>query len=125
MIDIKNNILHFGYGDINVGHSLYTLIFRGFKPPIEVGTHISKEVIQENNIEWLTEMFYLDLRDIQEILTFENLLKQIIENGGENFIQFKFKDFTFDFSNYNKKSVEVILLQLAVVRNNLLQVIAC
>lgn len=125
MIDFKDNILYFGNGDIALGSYGYSMYFRGLKPPIEVGTIITDEVIEENNIEWLTDKFYIDFRDIQEILTFENLLKQVVDNNGENFIQFKFKDLTFDFSNYNEKSISTILCHLACIRDTLLTIIAC
>lgn len=125
MIDMENKTICFGYGNVQVGHSIYSLYFRGFKPPIEVGTMITEEVIKDNNIKWLTDKIYLDFRDMQEILTFENLIKQVRDNGGENFTQFKFKDFTFDFFNYNEKSISIVLIHLAVVRDNFLQIIAC
>ena len=127
MIEIRldNKTLYFGYGDVVVGSYGYTMYFQGFKPPIEVGAIITDEVIEENNIEWLTDKFYIDFRDIQEISTFENLLKQVADNNGENFVQFNFKDLTFDFSNYNEKSISTILCHLACIRNALLTVIAC
>ena len=125
MIDLEKKIIYFGYGDVQVGHSIYSLYFRGFKPSVEVGTMTTKEVIKDNNIKWLTNKIYLDFRDIQEILAFEELVKQVRNNGGENFTQFKFKDLTLDFSNYNEKSISIVLMNLSVVRDNLLQVIAC
>ena len=125
MINTKKKIIYLGYGDVLVGYFLNSLCFRGFKPPSEVGTIITEEIIKENNIKWLTDNIYLDFKDFQEILTFENLIKQVRDNGGKNFTQFKFKDLTFDFSNYNQKSISGILKKLAVVRVNLLQVISC
>lgn len=125
MIDINTKTFYFGNGDVMVGSYGYTMYFQGFKPPIEVGTTITDEVIEENNIEWLTDKFYIDFRDIQEISTFENLLKQVADNNGENFVQFNFKDLTFDFSNYNEKSISTILCHLACIRDALLTIIAC
>lgn len=125
MIDIEKKIVRLGYGDVQVGHSIYSLYFRGFKPPIEIGANITEEVIKNNNIEWLTNKIFLDFKDMQEIFTFENLIKQVADNDGENFVQFKFKDLTFDFSNYNRNSISVVLCNLAVVRENYLKVIAC
>lgn len=125
MIDTNTKTIYLGSGDVLVGSYGYTMYFQGFKPPIEVGTTITEEVIEENNIEWLTDKFYIDFRDIQEISTFENLLIQVADNNGENFVQFKFKDLTFDFSNYNEKSISTILLHLGCVRETLISVIAC
>ena len=125
MIDVNTKTIYLGDGDVLVGSYGYTMYFQGFKPPIEVGTIITDEVIEENNIEWLTDKFYIDFRDIQEIITFENLLKQVADNNGENFVQFKFKDLIFDFSNYNAKSINTILYHLDCVRDALLSVIAC
>ena len=125
MIDTNTKTIYFGIGDVIVGYYGYTMHFQGCKPPMEVGSIVTDEVIKENNIEWLTDKFYIDFRDIQEIVTFENLLKQVADNNGENFIQFNFKGLTFDFSNYNEKSISTILLHLAFVREALLTVIAC
>lgn len=125
MINTNTKTLYFGSGDVVVGSYGYTMYFQGFKPPIEVGTLITDEVIEENNIEWLTDKFYIDFRDIQEIVTFENLLKQVADNNGKNFVQFNFKGLIFDFSNYNEKSISTILCHLACVRDALLSVIAC
>lgn len=125
MINIENKIIYFGYGDIKLGYSTYSLYFRGFKPPIEIGTFITEKVIKDNNIEWLTDDIFLDFKDMQEILTFENLIKQVADNNGENFVQFKFKDLTFDFSNYNRKCVDILLCYLASIRENYLKIIAC
>ena len=50
MVDIKNRIIKFGYGDVQVHSSWYYISFRQFKPPIEIGTEITDEIIQENNI---------------------------------------------------------------------------
>lgn len=125
MIDTNTKTIYLGNGDVLVGSYGYTMYCQGFKPPIEVGTTITDEVIEENNIEWLTDKFYIDFRDMQEISTFENLLKQVADNNGENFVQFNFKGLTFDFSNYNEKSISTILCHLGCVRDALLTVIAC
>ena len=125
MIDINTKTLHFGNGDIMLGSYGNIMYFQGLKFSIEVGTCINNKIIEESNIERITDKFYIDFRDMQEILTLERLLKLVIDNNGENFVQFKFKDFTFDFSNYNEKSISKILYYLGSIRDALLTFTAC
>lgn len=122
MIDVQNNIVYFGYGDVIVNNRTIGLCFRALDTQVEIGHIISQEYLYNNNIEFSTDYINLFLRDLQEMQTLENLLKQI---DGRNFAKFTFKDVTLDFSRYNPKSVETVLDNLEVVKCNLLQTVAC
>ena len=122
MIDVQNNIVYFGYGDVIVNNRTIGLCFRAIDTQVEIGQIVTQEYLYDNNIEFSTDYINLFLRDLQEILTLENLLKQV---DGKNFAKFTFKDVTLDFSNYNPESVKMVLGNLEVVRCNLLPTIAC
>lgn len=122
MIDVQNNIVYFGYGDVIVNNRVIGLCFRAIDTQVEIGQIISQEYLYDNNIEFSTDYINLFLRDLQEMDALENLLKQI---DGRNFAKFTFKDVTLDFSNYNPESVKMVLGNLEVVKCNLLQTIAC
>lgn len=118
MIDVDNKILYFGYGDIRVSNkNSLGICFKEFVPPVEVGTVLTDEFIYENGIEFTTDWQTLYLTNFKELCELEQLLKQV---EMQDILKFTFKDFTFDFTNYNKKSVEIVLSNLAVVRNSLL-----
>ena len=122
MIDVQNNIVYFGYGDIIVNNRIIGLCFRAIDTQLEIGQIISQEYLYNNNVEYSTDYINLFLRDLQEMDALETLLKQV---DGRNFAKFTFKDVTLDFSNWNPKSVETVLDNLGVVKCNLLQTIAC
>ena len=122
MIDVQNNIVYFGYGNVLTNNKTIGLCFRGIGAQVEIGKHVSQEYLYDNNIEYSTDYINLFLRDFQEIDTLETILKQV---DGKNFAKFTFKDVTLDFSNYNPESVKIVLDNLEVVRCNLLQTIAC
>ena len=122
MIDIQNNIVYFGYGDVIVSNKTIGLCFRAIDTQVEIGQIISQEYLYDNNIEFSTDYINLFLRDLQEMDALETLLKQV---DGRNFARFTFKDVTLDFSNYNPESVKMVLDKLEMVKCNLLQTIAC
>lgn len=121
MVDMENKIIKFGYGDIQVHSSWYYISFRQFKPPIEIGTEITDEIIQENNFEYITEPISINFKNLEELYDFRKLVKEI----DENHTCFKYRDCTFDFSNYNSKSVEVLLKGIKVVENGFIMPMAC
>ena len=122
MIDVQNNIVYFGYGDVIVNNRTIGLCFRAIDTQVEIGQIVSQEYLYDNNIEFSTDYINLFLWDLQEIQTLENLLKQVDD---KNFAKFTFKDVTLDFSNYNPESVKMVLGNLEAVRCNLLPTIAC
>ena len=122
MIDVQNNIVYFGYGNVIVSNKTIGLCFREIDTQVEIGQIISQEYLYDNNIEFSTDYINLFLRDLQEMDALETLLKQV---DGRNFARFTFKDVTLDFSNYNPESVKMVLDKLEMVKCNLLQTIAC
>ena len=122
MIDVQNNIVYFGYGDVITNNRTIGLCFRAIDTQVEIGQPISQEYLYNNNIEYSTDYINLFLRDLQEMLTLQNLLEQV---DARIINKFTFKDVTLDFSKYNPKSVETVLDNLEVVKCNLLQTIAC
>lgn len=122
MVDVKNKIIKFGYGNVQVqSSSLYYISFREFKPPIEIGTKITDKIIQENNLEYISEPITINFKNLEELYDFRKLLREI----DENHTCFKYHDCTFDFSNYNYKSVEVVLNGIKVVESGFIMLMAC
>ena len=123
MADVKNKIIKFGYGNVQVQASslLCDISFREFKPPIEVGTKITDKIIQENNLEYVSEPIIINFKTLEELYDFRKLLMEI----DENHTCFKYSDCVFDFSNYNYKSVEVVLNSVKVVENGFIRLMAC
>lgn len=122
MIDIENKIICFGYGDVQVGSTWSVIKFRGFKPPVEIGTIITDEVIEDNNLEYITEPIAINFATIEELINFKKLVEDI---DGNNNICFEYCGYTFDFSNYNQKSIEVVLYHIGKIRQYLVSLMAC
>lgn len=124
MILIKpdSKTLFFGDGDICVSTSTFGLRFREFEPPVEVGTVITDELEKEVGLKYTSEWFTLPIKTYEEAVTLDKLLDKM---DGRDFYYFHFGDFTFNFANWNPKSIEVIKGHLSVVRSRLLMCIAC
>lgn len=95
---INNNILKFGYGDIAVGvdELQQCMKFQQFKPPTECGKRVYADV------EWIGDEIKIYL-NWEEYLEFNKLLEGV---RCKNISVFDFKDYIFDFTNYNEKSIQ-------------------
>ena len=123
MIDFKNNILYFGYGDILVNNYLSGLMFVNCKPPVEVGTDINDEIKEKLGVKYTSDWITIPITTYDEAKYFGKLLDKVLADS--TIIEFKFKDYKFNFSNWNPKSVEVLKAHLSVVRMQLLACLAC
>ena len=122
MIDLKAKTFYFGYGDIIVNNSTLGLRFIECEPPVEVGTQLTKELEEELGVKFTSDWVTIPIQTYEEALAFERLLDRM---DGRDFHYFYFGDFTFNFANWNPKSIESIKRHLNVVRHNLLMCIAC
>jgi hypothetical protein len=122
MIDTEKKIIYFGYGDVLVGSNFITLSFTGIKPPLKVGTEVTEEITRENNIERITEPVKFKFTDLTELLWFQTSLKG---TDGTTSVFFRYEDWIFDFTNYNTKSINIILRHIECIKKNLIQWSAC
>lgn len=103
MIDGK--VLKFGYGDIAVQQGNTFMRFVSFKPPVEIGTHF-RELFRNGDIEPVGEPITIKFDGLGEFTELKDKLEGVrLENAPK---VFEFKGYTFDFSHYNVKSVEVV-----------------
>ena len=123
MIHIKpdSKTFYFGDGDICVGNNTFGLRFREFEPPVEVGTVIDSKLEEEVGLKYTSEWFTLPIKTYEEAITLDKLLDKM---DGRDFYYFHFGDFTFNFANWNPKSIEVIKGHLSIVKSNLLMCMA-
>ena len=121
MIDFKDNILYFGDGDILVNNSLGGLMFVNCKPPLEVGTELTEELKEELGVKYTSDWINIPITTYDEAKYFGKLLDEVTEQTTHYFY---FKDYQFNFSNWNPKSVEVIKKHLSIVRKYLLMCMA-
>ena len=122
MIDFKDNILYFGDGDILVNNSLGGLMFVNCKPPVEVGTELTEDLREKLGVKYASDWITIPITTYEEAKYFEKLLDEIAEQKTHYFY---FKDYQFNFSNWNPKSIESIRTHLSVFRMNLLLCVAC
>jgi hypothetical protein len=95
---IKDNTLYFGSGDILVGaNDLGFMHFENVKPPQEIGKTITKEVYEGLEIGLYLEIWEDNTHELYELFKTVNENNRVV----------KYKDYSFDFSNYKQGSVEV------------------
>lgn len=114
---IVGNELKFGYGDICVGSSAFfmELRFQQFKPPAECGGPIPEEV-EFIGDKIIMKISYEDYRELK------NNLKKV---STKEISSFTFKDYIFDFSNFNEESVKVCELHLDNAMREYFRLSAC
>lgn len=96
---IEGNVFKFGYGDICVGaDSTGQISFQQFKPPACCG-----EYLYGKDIEFIGEKIIIKLSFEESNI----LYKYLKEVECQKITQFTFKDYIFDFTNYNKESIAV------------------
>lgn len=117
MIDGK--ILKFGYGDIAVANKVFAMALTPFKPPVEVGTDCY-DLFSLGVIEPIGETIYIQF---ETFFDFHDL-KDKLDNLHTHKV-FVFKGYTFDFTNYNAKSVEVVENVRKAILRAYLQCAAC
>lgn len=98
---IKGNVIEFGYGDVLVGSNPMLDIFRvtSIKPPQEIGAVIDSS--EDNGVEY-NETIIINV-------DYSLDLYRIIKSVNENNRVVKYKEWIFDFTNYNQTSVDVVL----------------
>ena len=97
---IKGNTLYFGYGDIAVGSNSWNyspiVTFTNMKPPCKCGETITEKMKEEIN-------FYEEIKIEVEDYELYNLLCNVDK---DNRI-INYKEYTFDFTNYNQERVRL------------------
>lgn len=99
---IKDNKLLFGYGTIAVSYTSFGLKFTEIKPPQEIGSDCNKGIKDGSIIE--TNRIDLFLT-VGEALTLAQILSQVDHSNSI----IKFKDLIFDFTKFDRGSINVIL----------------
>lgn len=122
MIDFETKTLYFGYGDIDTGNMSIGLRFREFEPPVEVGTILTDDFMHKTGLRYTSDGVKIYICSYEEAECLERLLDRM---DGRDLFYFQFKDWTFNFSNWNTKSVECVKRHLSVVKSNLLRCLAC
>lgn len=123
-VDMKTNTCIFGYGGIDVGVISQTIIFKGIKPPQGARTKIWNVGCTKKIGEWdyTGSTISISFKTMDEVKVVCDCLKNIEENQGGSF---KFKDITFDFTEYKQASMDVVKSAMEYVRLNILQIMAC
>jgi len=109
---IKDNIIYFGYGDIATSNTFDGyLTLRQFKPPVKVGANVKKDAIF--------------LSDLIKIKVSHKDLKQISNMNEVSGKQYAIGEYVLDFSNYNPKSVNVVVEHILMALGISRMALAC
>jgi hypothetical protein len=119
MIDMEKKTIYFGYGDILVTNYFNKIIFTEIEPPVEIGTDVSEETKKQTSTG---SFIIIEFETLKNLVDFKNLIETI---NSECCLQFTYDDYTLDFSNYNQKSIDVVITQFTRVMNNSLISMAC
>ena len=114
---IDRNRIKFGYGDIAITpHPLTQRIeFREIYPQKIASKVIYKKSFKDK--EGIT--FDISIDDFYE------LEKQLNKVNSKEIVEFEFKDYIFDFSMYNKESIEVVRTDLYKSMEDFIICFAC
>lgn len=103
---INGKVIKFGYGDVLVGANSFfgTLSITEIEPPTEIGTShdVQEEGITE--IRRISFNFDTDMHDLMKKLN--NL--RVLGSSVPELRTIQFRDYVFDFTNLNEKSVDVV-----------------
>ena len=97
---IKNNTIYFGHGTVGVYSTSMRLVFEELRPPQEIG-----QSLKDMDCERLNKIEIS--ADYNEFIELQNKLEKLNENSDNKRIVFK--SYILDFTEYNFKSVEVVL----------------
>lgn len=115
---IKGNRIEFGYGDVLVGFHAFGFRVENVKPPLEVGQKVTPSEFKNYDI---SNQIIIPLNGLEDLNELCGLIKSVTENNRI----VEFNSYVFDFSNYNKKSVEVVLNVLNKPHPMWLMTLAC
>jgi hypothetical protein len=103
MINANNKTIYFGYGDVVLSDYLNAIGFTEIEPPVEVGSSVSVETTKQTATG---PEITIAFNNIESFTDFKNAIKTI---NGKDCLQCNYNGYTLDFSNYNQKSIKVIL----------------
>jgi hypothetical protein len=112
---IDGNILKFGYGSILVSSnpSRNELEFIEIKPPVEIGSNPSEGSFEKGKV---VGFYYAS-----DLWTLIKRLETVDEINNT----IKFRGYIFDFTNYNDKSITVVLRGVRNFCHSILRTMAC
>lgn len=115
---IENNRIKFGYGSVCVGSDclMREINFRYIEPPKKCG-----EIVYPGDAETIGDIVKIEI-NYDDYIEFIKLL-ECIEKHHITF--FTFKDYIFDFTNYNHESVAVCKKHAGSAIYLYLQALAC
>ena len=116
MIDEKENIIYFGYGDVAVSSVGTTLHITPFKPPQEIGSMVDFNVVEKTG-----KTIKFNFSSLREIGKFQDTL--YFTNSTDN--RFTFQGYIFDFTHYDEKSKAVLEFHINRIRNRMIALMAC
>lgn len=112
MIDAR--VVKFGYGTVVVGSYYTELTIQAIKPPQEVGGLLTEDTQVEyigERIKFPMSKYYHELKEKLEAI--------------QGPCSITFCGYIFDFTNYNRKSIDVILSHAQSAYRNYIRLIAC
>ena len=96
---IEGNAIKFGYGDVAVNSSCFmqAIIFRQFKPCANCG-----DKIIDGEVEFIGDTIKIEI-DYDD---YKEFIKNLEKVSNKEISKFTFKDYIFDFENYNENSIK-------------------
>lgn len=113
---IIDKTIKFGYGSILVGCENGYVVIRHIEPPKEIGDNVKKEEVSELTI--------LQTKRFSPNMDMIGFLKKLDKVSKEH-PTIVYRGCTFDFSNYNPKSIESVRPAFKVALNSFISTLAC
>jgi hypothetical protein len=113
---ILDKTIKFGYGSILVGCENGYVVIRHIEPPKEIGDSIKKEEVSELTILH-TKRFSPDMDMIGFLKNLDKVSKEYPTTV--------YRGYTFDFSNFNPKSIDSVRPAFKVALSSYMSTLAC
>lgn len=113
MIDTNSKTIYFGHGDILIVSGTGSIItFYEIKDNLEPGQKLNPEQA-ETYLEPSTKYIGMWFKNLDELMEFKRQLTELDQNASTSF---EYKGYTFDFSTYNKASIEALYTHIDKAR---------
>ena len=115
---IVGNVVKMGYGSVAVGSAMDKLTFKYIKPPQEVGAKVD---LRKGDVE----VVGYELRVSVDLDDIRYLQEKCAKVADRTITMFEYKGIVLDYSNYNPKSIDVLLEHLEGIFNYHISLMAC
>lgn len=122
-VNMETKTCFFGYGGIIVDGFFQSMKLIGIKPPLGTGSKFKDSYGNKiGDWEYTGSILTIEFNNLKEIQELYIMLDYIDTKKGGSF---KFKEVVFNFTTYEKVSVEIVRSVVDMIKRSIISVSAC